>query len=323
MILNNLNLDSLRTFVMTQDLGGFGRAAERLLRTPSAISLQMKRLQEEVGVPLFRKEGRKTLLTEQGEIALQYARRMLELNDEMIDTLRGSSLAGVVRIGFGQDFMDNVLPLAIARFNALYPLVKLEVTVDVGQVLLQKIDSGDLDVVLTLGGAQKKTGRLLSELPLHWIASPSFRDRVRQPLPLALFSPPCGCQTPGLEALEKAGRPWRVAMTSPSLTGLWAAVSAGLGLTARAELGLPADVQTIDLGLPPLGNIPVTLHRRRGLRAPNAIRFAEITEELTTTYLRSHLNEKRPGTVRSYAAVGMDGIQAKDTPTRRSTVSVA
>jgi DNA-binding transcriptional LysR family regulator len=323
MILSNLSLDSLRTLVVTQDLGGFGRASERLLRTPSAISLQMKRLQEEIGVPLFRKQGRKTLLTEQGEIALRYARRVLELNDEMIDTLRGSSLAGVVRIGFAQDFTVNVLPLVIARFNALYPLVKLEVTVDVGQVLLQKVESGDLEVALTLGGAQKKTAHLLSELPLHWIASPSFRDRVRQPLPLALFNPPCGCQTPGLEALERAGRPWRVAMTSPSLTGLWAAVSAGLGLTTRAELGLPADVQTIDLGLPPLGNIPITLHRRRGLRAPNAMRFAEITEELVATYLRSRLRDNRPGTARSSAAVGTDGIQAEGAPALRPTVSAA
>jgi DNA-binding transcriptional LysR family regulator len=323
MVPNNLSLDSLRTLVITQDLGGFGRASERLLRSPSAISLQMKRLQEEIGVPLFRKQGRKTLLTEQGEIALRYARRVLELNDEMIDTLRGSSLSGVVRIGFGQDFLATVLPMVIARFDALYPLVKLEVTVDVGQVLLQKVDSGDLDVVLTLGGAQKKTAHLLSELPLHWIASPSFRDRVRQPLPLALFSPPCGCQTPWLEALERAGRPWRVAMTSPSLTGLWAAVSAGLGLTTRAELGLPEDVRTIDIGLPPLGNIPVTLHRRRGLRAPNAMRFAEITEELVATYLRSHLSKKRPGTVRPRAAAGMDGIQGEGAPALRSTVSAA
>ena len=292
MLLNNVSLDSLRTLVITQELGGFGRAAERLLRTPSAISLQMKRLQEEVGVPLFRKQGRKMLLTEQGEIALQYARRVLELNDEMIDTLRGSSLAGVVRVGFAQDFTANVLPLVIARFNALYPLVKLEVTVDVGLVLLEAIDSGDLDVALTLGGAQRKTAHQLSELPLHWIASPSFRDRVRQPLPLALFNPPCGCQTPGLEALERAGRSWRVAMTSPSLTGLWAAVSAGLGLTTRAELGLPSDVQTIDLGLPPLGNIPIVLQRRRSLRAPNAMRFAEITEELVGTYLRSQLRRE-------------------------------
>ncbi|MGB6868058.1 MAG: LysR substrate-binding domain-containing protein, partial [Acidobacteriaceae bacterium] len=268
-------------------------------------------------------QGRKTLLTEQGEIALQYARRVLELNDEMIDTLRGSSLAGVVRVGFAQDFTANVLPLVIARFNALYPLVKLEVTVDVGLVLLQAIDSGDLDVALTLGGAQKKTAHQLSELPLHWIASPSFRDRVRQPLPLALFNPPCGCQTPGLEALERAGRPWRVAMTSPSLTGLWAAVSAGLGLTTRAELGLPSDVQTIDLGLPPLGNIPIVLQRRRSLRAPNAMRFAEITEELVASYLRSRLGENRPRTAPSSAPVRTDGSQAEGTLAYRSTVSAA
>ena len=323
MLLDNLSLDSLRTLVITQDLGGFGRAAKRLLRTPSAISLQMKRLQEEVGVPLFRRQGRKTLLTEQGEIALQYARRVLELNDEMIDTLRGSSLAGAVRIGFAQDFTSNVLPLVIERFNALYPLVKLEVTVDVGRVLLQAIDSADLDVALTLGGAQKKSAHLLSELPLHWIASPSFRDRERQPLPLALFNPPCGCQTPGLEALEKAGRAWRVAMTSPSLTGLWAAVSAGLGLTTRAELGLPPDVQTVDLGLPPLGNIPIALHRRRGLRAPNAIRFAEITEELVATYLRTRLGKYRLGAASSFPAVRTDGTQAESTPPLRSTASTA
>jgi DNA-binding transcriptional LysR family regulator len=287
MILNNVSLDSLRTLVITQDVGGFGRASERLGRTPSAISLQMKRLQEEVGVPLFRKQGRKILLTEQGEIALRYARRVLELNDEMIDTLRGSSLSGVVRIGFVQDFTGNVLPLVIARFGALYPLVKLEVTVDLGQVLLQSLDSGDLDLALTLGGSQKKTAKVLSELPLHWIASPKFKERANQPLPLALFNPPCLCQTPGLEVLEEVGRSWRVAMTSPSLSGLWAAVSAGLGLTARAELGLPADVQIVDLGLPPLGNISIVLHRRRNLRATNAIRFAELTEELVNSYLRS------------------------------------
>ncbi len=292
MVLDNLNLDSLRTLVVAQDLGGFGRAAERLGRTPSAISLQMKRLQEEVGVPLFRKQGRKTLLTEQGEIALQYARRVLDLNDEMIDTLRGSSLSGGIRIGFGQDFVATILPLVLARFSALYPLVKLEAKVDLGQVLIQEIETGDLDLALTLGGSQKKTAHLLSELPLHWIASPSYKDRAEQPLPMALFNPPCGCQTPGLEALESAGRPWRIAMTSPSLTGLWAAVSAGLGLTTRAELGLPTNVQTIDLGLPPLGNIPIVLHRRRNLRASNAMRFAEITEELVAAYLRSHMGRE-------------------------------
>ena len=287
MILNNVSLDNLRTLVIAQEVGGFGRASERLGRTPSAISLQMKRLQDEIGVQLFRKQGRKTLLTEQGEIALQYARRVLELNDEMIDVLRGSSLSGVVRIGFAQDFTANVLPLVIERFSGLYPLVKLEVTVDRGQVLIQSLNSGDLDLALTLGGSPAKTAQILSELPLYWIASPKFRDRANQPLPLALFNPPCGCQTRGLDSLQDAGRPWRAAMTSPSLPGLWAAVSAGLGLTSRTLIGIPGDVQTIDLGLPPLGDMPVVLHRRRNLRTPNAMRFAEVTEEFANSYLRS------------------------------------
>ncbi len=287
MTLNNVSLDSLRTLVTTQDAGGFGRASERLGRTPSAISLQMKRLQDEIGVQLFARQGRKMLLTEQGEIALRYARRVLELNDEMVDVLRGSSLSGVIRVGFAQDFTANVLPLVIERFSGLYPLVKLEVTVDLGQVLIQSLNAGDLDLALTLGGSQNKTAQVLSELPLQWIASPKFKERANQPLPLALFKPPCLCQTRGLETLQDAGRSWRVAMTSPSLPGLWAAVSAGLGLTARTVLGLPGDVEVVDLGLPPLGNMPVVLHRRRNLRTPNAIRFAEITEEFVNSYLRS------------------------------------
>ena len=291
MTLSNVSLDGLRTLVIAQDLGGFGRASERLGRTPSAISLQMKRLQDELGVQLFKKQGRKILLTEQGEIALRYARRVLELNDEMIDVLRGSSLSGVVRIGFAQDFTANVLPLVIERFSSLYPLVKLEVTVDRGDVLMSSLNSGDLDLALTLGGSQSKAAQILSELPLHWIASPKFKDRTDQPLPLALFNPPCLCQTRGLDSLQDAGRSWRAAMTSPSLPGLWAAVSAGLGLTTRTVIGIPEGVKTIDLGLPPLGAMPVVLHRRRNLRVPNAMRFAEVTEDSVNAYLRSICRE--------------------------------
>lgn len=287
MTLNNVSLDSLRTLVATQDAGGFGRASDRLGRTPSAISLQMKRLQDEIGVPLFLRKGRKMLLTEHGEIALRYARRVLELNDEMIDVLRGSSLSGVVRVGFAQDFTANVLPLVIERFGGLYPLVKLEITVDRGQAILDSLIAGDLDLALSLGGSESKTAQVFGAMPLHWLASAKFNERENQPLPLALFNPPCGCQTRGLEALGDAGRSWRAAMTSPSLPGLWAAVSAGLGLTPRTIIGMPADVQTIDLGLPPLGDMPVVLHRRRNLRAPNAMRFAELTGEVAQSYLRS------------------------------------
>lgn len=287
MILANLDIDALRTLAITQDLGGFGRAAEQLRRTPSAISLQMKRLQDEVGVPLFRRQGRKTLLTDQGEIALRYARRVLDLNDEMLDTLRGASLSGAVRIGFSQDFVETVLPPVLSRFHALYPLVQLEVKVDLNVMLESDVDAGKLDLALTLGNSQKRTNTMLGAWPLRWIAGPGFKDRPEEPLPLVLFEAPCIFRSRALDALDNVGRSWRIAMTSPSLTGLWAAVSTGLGLTVRAENdGVPETVRLARTDLPPLGEIGITLHRRKGAKPPYMLRLTEITEELVRSQLR-------------------------------------
>jgi DNA-binding transcriptional LysR family regulator len=309
MQLTNIDLDALRTLVLAQDLGGFGRAATQLRRTPSAISLQMKRLQEEVGVPLLRRHGRKTELTEQGEIAVRYARRILELNDEMLDTLRGASLSGVVRIGFAQDFVETVLPQALSRFHQLYPLVRLEVKVDRNATLKSEIDSGALDLALTLGdltlgdltlgdlkkddaadSAASQTRQTLGELPLCWIASPAFSLKENGPLPLVLFEHPCIFRTCALDALDRVGQPWRIAMTSPSVAGLWAAVGGGLGVTVRARTGAPQDLSFGELHLaspatgaplPRLGAVPVTLHRSKSARAAYVRRLGEIVAQLT------------------------------------------
>src|SRR5829696_3336211 len=107
---------------VANELGGYGAAGARLGRTPSAISLQMKRLQRDVNAPVFRKHGRGVTLTEAGEIVLRYAKRILALNDELLDTVRGAALRGSVRLGFSQDFADEILPGVLARFSALYPL---------------------------------------------------------------------------------------------------------------------------------------------------------------------------------------------------------
>src|SRR5215469_17466176 len=116
----NLDLDTLRAFALAHDLGGLAQAAERLGRTPSAISLQMKRLQDDLGVPLFRKRGRGLALTEAGEVTLTYARRILALNDELLDTMQGAKLAGHLRIGCPQDFAP-VLPSVLSQFASFYP----------------------------------------------------------------------------------------------------------------------------------------------------------------------------------------------------------
>jgi DNA-binding transcriptional LysR family regulator len=143
MLLRNLDLDTLRTLVTAHDVGGFTQAADRLGRTPSAISLQMKRLQEELGTPLFRKHGRALKLTEVGQTALGYARRMLALNDDLLQTIRRVTLAGTVRVGAPQDFA-SVLPDALRQFTAIYPQTQVELRIEGNGALIEALDRGRL-----------------------------------------------------------------------------------------------------------------------------------------------------------------------------------
>ena len=280
--MRSLDLDTLRTLVLASDLGGYGQAAERLGRTPSAVSLQMKRLQQDVGATLFRKEGRNLALTEIGQVVLRYGRRLLEINDEVLDIARGASLAGVVRIGFAQDFANTILPEALSRFTEHFPLVQIEVRIDKNASLVQDVENKQIDLALTVGHSDRPTAYQIGELPLVWIAGQRFRRRSEQSLALVAFEAPCLLRDCMLQALDESGIPWRIALVSPSLSGLWAGASAGLGVTVRGNLGLPeqldAGVRLFDL--PELGSLPVNLHCRRNTSSAAVDRLAEIVGEL-------------------------------------------
>jgi DNA-binding transcriptional LysR family regulator len=284
MTLTNLDLDTLRTLVIAYDLGGYGRAAERLGRTPSAISLQMKRLQQDVGVILFRKAGRNLALTEIGEMVLRYGRRILELNDEMLDTVRGASLAGTVRLGFAQDFAETVLPQALSRFTELYPLMQIDARIDRNAALVNAIENGQLDLALALGYSDRPTAHQLGELPMVWIAGDKFTRRKEQALPLVMCEAPCLFWQRALEVLDQARIAWRIALISPSLAGLWAAARAGLGLTVRGDVGLPLSLvaSATLFDLPKLGSLPVTLHRTSARKPAAVERLFEIVQEVAT-----------------------------------------
>jgi DNA-binding transcriptional LysR family regulator len=288
----NLDLDTLRTLVTAYDLGGYGHAAARLGRTPSAVSLQMKRLQQDVGTTLFRKNGRKLALTEVGEIVLRYGRRMLDLNDEVLHTARGASLAGTVRLGCAQDFSEMLLPQVLLRFTKLYPLVQIELRIDKNVALARAVENKQLDLALTLGYSELRTARAVGELPLIWIAGGQFTWRAEQPLPLIMFDAPCFIRQRATDALDKAGIPWRIAVVSASVAGLWAAASAGLGVTVRTDFGLPAGLvagATV-FDLPRLGSVPVTLHKAAD--GPVAVeRLAEImSTSLNADFLKTNAN---------------------------------
>ncbi|HXB26306.1 MAG TPA: LysR substrate-binding domain-containing protein [Gemmatimonadaceae bacterium] len=282
----NLDLDTLRTLVVANDLGGYGQAATRLGRTPSAISLQMKKLQADVGATVFRKSGRGVALTEAGEIVLRYARRMLALNDEVLDTVRGASLAGRIRIGVSQDFAETVLPRALSQFTKHYPLVQLEVRIEGNAVLVEAVSKGEIDLVLVVGHAQRPSAITLGTIDLVWIAGRDFAPRD-EPLPLVVLGAQCVFRKEAIESLDAAGHPWRIAAVSPSLAGLWALGIAGLGVTVRSALGVPRSLvshKTL-FDLPRLGAFPVTLHAAAGGLSPGVERLRDILRDVVVDYL--------------------------------------
>jgi DNA-binding transcriptional LysR family regulator len=278
-----INLDTalLRTLVTAIDLGGFGRAAERLGRTQSAVSLQMQRLEQHVGESLFRKQGRSLALTDAGEAILSYARRILEINDEAISAVKGLTVAGSVRLGLPEDFAETGLPTILARFARAHPAVRIEARVDRHSVLLDQLQRGDLDLALVFGQDGDRESTKIAELPIVWIGPAAFSWSRREPLPLVLFEAPCLFRQTALQALDKAGIAWRLTFSSPSLAGLWAGVQAGLGITIRTSEGLPQYLCALDKSyrLPKLPSVSLRLHAATSSPMPAVERLREVLLE--------------------------------------------
>lgn len=269
MRLTNLDMDVLRSFVTGTELGSYAKAADRLGRSQSAISLQLKKLEEQVGETLLRKEGRGLALTAPGEIMLSYAKRLLELNDEAVAATRGVAVEGWVRLGLVQDFAESWLPLLLGRFSRAHPQIKVDVLVDRGVNLAAAVDKGDLDIALCWGDYPTPHRRKLAEVPLRWIGTTHFSLKANEPVPLIAFRQPCTFRHRAIEALDAAGRPWRIAFTSLSLAGLYAAIEAGLGVTPRTAEGIPSRLRLLgaESGLPAMSP-PVDLYLHVGEETP-------------------------------------------------------
>jgi DNA-binding transcriptional LysR family regulator len=282
MTMATLSLDLLQTFAEIQESGGFSRAAARLGRTQSAVSLQVQRLEAAVGTPLFRRQGKRRVLTAEGEVLLHYARRMLALEQQALEAVGNQQHEGPVRIGFAQDFAESWLPAALAQFARRHPKVALDARVDRNVALAQGIEAGTLDVALALAldGRRVPAADVLGTLPVVWIG---HRHTVPEagPLPLVLLSQPCIFRDRALRALDRAGVPWQIVVTSHSLSGQWSAVAAGLGVTVRTPVGLPSHLRVLPASkrLPRLGFTDVAILRRTGELPPAAEELAALVEQ--------------------------------------------
>ena len=259
-----LDIDLLRTLVTIADTGGFTRAGERLGRTQSAISLQIKRLEDSIGRPIFDRNGRRIVLTGDGELLLGYARRILRLNDEALSRIVEPELTGTVRLGTPEDFATLHLPRVLARFAESHPHVSLDVRCDLTLHLLDGFARGEFDLVLVKREPQGADGgsRVWRE-PLVWASSRRHAVEHQDPVNLVVAPNPCVYRKRAIQSLDAGGRRWRVAYTSPSLAGSQAAVLAGLGVTILPREALPHGMKVLGPaeGFPALPDTEIALYR--------------------------------------------------------------
>ena len=273
MAVPDLDLALLRTFVSVADSGGFSSAGARVHRTQSTISLQIRKLEEEVGRKLLHRSAHKVAPTEDGERLLAYARRILALTD-VAASLFLEPVEEVVRLGVPEDYAADRLPPILASFAANHPTVRLEVQCDMSSRLSAGLDSGDLDVVLLKEVDGDRPAIASWTDPLTWMAGPlptngGVAPELHPILPLVAYPQGCVFRKRAVHELERRGRPWRVAYSSASLMGIQAAVRAGLGVAVGTERGVPADFRRLGVadGLPALPDSRTALFARMGLGA--------------------------------------------------------
>ncbi|WP_119165319.1 LysR substrate-binding domain-containing protein [Algihabitans albus] len=228
-----IETDLLRTFVAISETGSFAAAAKRVCRTPSAVSMQMKRLEEILGQELFTKSGRTVAINRQGEMLLGYGRQILRLNQETISRFRVPPLEGRVSFGAPDDFGTRFLPSILARFAATHPDVSVEVVLAPSVHLIELVGSGELDLTLVTTEMDKIAGRserVVYSEPLVWVGLAGGAAKTKSPLPLALSGRGCSWRSVALNALDRIGRPYKVSYTCENCQGQLAALLADLAV---------------------------------------------------------------------------------------------
>ena len=262
--------DLLRTFLAFVDSGSLARAATIVGRSPSAVTAQMQRLEDIAGAPLLFPTGRGRSLTPAGEELVGHARRILAVHREAWLSMKGARAEGHVRLGTTQDFADSGLPGLLRQFARTHPGVRLELRVGRSAELTQTFEEGALDILIAMRQAAEPDEIGVLRESMLWLGTSEGLTMAGPDVPLALLDPPCGFRIAAIAALDAAGRPYRIAATSPSLSGLRAAIRAGIAVTARTPRWLEDGIADVSarLALPPLGQAEFTIRRRADAEAP-------------------------------------------------------
>lgn len=266
----------LRTFVAICDCGSFTKAAGQVNLTQSAVSLHVKRLEDQVGARLIVRNTRGVRLTEQGEVLQSYARRILDLYKEAELRLSRKS-DGLIRVGAPEYFDLHTLSSLLRQFSARYPAIRIHIELGIGPDISALLDEGELDLAIVSSEIKEGDGVSLCRERRVWAGGLAMRVDPSEPVPLALYPPFCRWRQLALDALDKAGRSWTLAIQSAGTAGILAALDAGLAVTILPEFNLPATLKRFgrEEGLPALPDFEFMLRRRRNV-SPSADHLAEM-----------------------------------------------
>lgn len=267
--LPTLDLDVLRSFVAIAETGSFTVAASTVFRTPSAVSMQIKKLEDTLGCAVFARDARSVTLTTHGEMLLGYARRLLAINREAVSKFIIPDISGVVRLGSPDDYGERVLPNVLKRFAQTHPSIAVDVTIDQSSNLRRRMDDRSLDItLLTNSFAVSMTGAevLLTE-PVVWAGMRGGCAHLREPLPISVWEEGCAWRAGALEALGRQGRNYRIAYMSSHTAGQRAAILSDLAIAPMPKSFVSGDVMVLGTedGLPEMGTYSLAM-----LVAPDA-----------------------------------------------------
>ncbi|MCJ2128246.1 LysR family transcriptional regulator [Methylobacterium sp. E-045] len=255
--MSNLNVDHIRSFLAVLDNGSFTAASQALGLRQSTVSGHIARLERALDRSLLMRDTHRVAPTADGQALIGFAREMLEAHDRLRAFFSPGGLRGRIRLGVSEDYTLSALAQVLARFAERHPSVDLQLTVGLSRALYQGYDAGELDVIFCKRRRGDPRGELAWAEALIWAGRPGFLPDPALPLPLVLYPPPSMTRTLALDALEAAGRPWRIACTSGSLMGVRAAVEAGLGIAPHSARVMPPGLAPIPItaGLPPIGDV--------------------------------------------------------------------
>jgi DNA-binding transcriptional LysR family regulator len=285
----NLDLDLLRTLVAFADSGSFKGAAQLVFRSPPAVSMQMRRLEELVGHPLFARRGRDTVFTDKGEQLAQQARQILTLHDKLVTTWRGSDAGGRVVLGLPDDYAALLLPDIFAELAKSWPGANVEVIVNTTPILIEQLDNGQLDLAILATQAPKRTDVVLRTEQVVWTSSPTHETHRQRPLPLAVFSDESPVYRATIAALRDSVRErgealdFRISVKSKSWTVLVAAAKAGFAVTTMAKCVVPEGLRILgpEDGFPELGKIHIIM---RGTPDTQSIATSHLAERILEAF---------------------------------------